>query len=92
MIKTTLFVSCVAAAASAVEIKLETCASALSQIMTTTSAEGSGAGGAKKKAATASSADAGPTEGEKEAAEERLHEMTEEMMNADISPKKADLI
>ena len=35
MIKTTFFVSCVAAAANAVEVKLETCASALTEIMST---------------------------------------------------------
>ena len=35
MIKTKFFVSCVAAAVSAVEVKLETCASALTDIMTT---------------------------------------------------------
>ena len=35
MIKTKFFVSCVAAAASAIEVKLESCASALTDIMTT---------------------------------------------------------
>ena len=60
MIKTALFVSCVAAAACAVEIKLETCASALSDIMTATSADVGTAMKEKTKAATTTtSADAG---------------------------------